>query len=168
LYMQAQLISEALTHSNLKLYVLLGAATEKELLIYDEFASLGAAMLTATDDGSLGYRGFVTDMLKDNIASGTIPSDCIVYSCGPEPMLKSLAKLCEENNIPAQISMERHMLCGFGACFTCACKVSKPNTLKYRDVDKSNMQFTSDSDEGYALVCKDGPVFNIKEVIFNE
>ena len=60
-----------------------------------------------------------------------------------------------------------HMMCGIGGCFVCVCKVDKNNVLKYRDLKSSHIQFSSEQ-WGYALVCKDGPVFNIDEVVFDE
>jgi len=64
--------------------------------------------------------------------------------------------------------MERHMGCGIGACLSCVCKVDKQNVLKYRDLKSSHIQFSPEVEFGYALVCKDGPVFNIEEVILDE
>jgi hypothetical protein len=59
------------------------------------------------------------------------------------------------------------MICGIGACFNCICKVDKEGVVKHRDLLASHMQFVPEENFGYALVCKDGPVFNIEEVVFD-
>jgi dihydroorotate dehydrogenase electron transfer subunit len=124
--------------------------------------------MVSTDDGTYGYHGFVTEMLDKALDEGKISSDCMVYSSGPEPMLKALAPICQKYHTPAQVSMERHMMCGIGACLACVCKVDPNHVSKYRDLRSSHIQFVSDRESGYALVCKDGPVFNINEVIFDD
>jgi len=125
-------------------------------------------LMISTDDGSAGYHGFVTQMLAEAIEKQKISKDCAVYATGPEPMLKALAPVCQKYQIPAQVSMERHMMCGIGACLGCICKVAPGQVSKNRDMKASHFQFVSDNDFGYALVCKDGPVFNIEEVKFDE
>ncbi len=107
-------------------------------------------------------------MLAEALEKGRISTDCAVYATGPEPMLKALAPICRKHEIPAQISMERHMLCGIGACLGCICKVDPDHVSKNRDMASSHFQFVSEKDFGYALVCKDGPVFDINEVKFDE
>jgi dihydroorotate dehydrogenase electron transfer subunit len=124
--------------------------------------------MVSTDDGSYGYHGFVTGMLEKVLREEKIFSDCAIYSSGPEPMLKALGSICKEYGIPAQVSIERHMMCGFGACLACICKVDPNHVPKYRDLKSSHIQFVADRDFGYALVCKDGPVFNLDEVIFDD
>lgn len=97
----------------------------------------------ATDDGSYGYKGFAIDLfLKDR---ETVPFDAIL-ACGPKPMLSALKRTLERENIktPCFVSMEERMGCGIGACLVCVCK----NTKLEKNV----------------RICKDGPVFDIKEV----
>lgn len=109
--------------------------------LVDEFESLGAKVFVATDDGSVGFKGNVVDLLKAEGIKGDM-----IYSCGPKIMLKFLSMYAEENNIPCQVSMEERMACGIGACVGCVIKV--------KDGD----------DWTYKKVCKDGPVFDSKEV----
>ena len=79
-----------------------------------------------------------------------LPEDCReIFACGPTPMLKALQAEAEKRGIPCQISLEERMACGIGACLGCACKTHE-----------------HDGTSSYAHVCKDGPVFNSKEVIF--
>ncbi len=116
------------------------------------FGQLGIPSLVSTDDGSLGRRGFVTESLvhwlEENSARPR--SSMIVYACGPEPMLAAVAKIAAERNIDCQVSMERRMACGIGLCQSCAveCRVPGLNETIYK------------------LCCKDGPVFNAREVVF--
>ena len=124
--------------------------------------------MVSTDDGTIGFHGFVTQMLDQGLREGRISRDCVVYSSGPEPMLKALASVCQKYRIPAQVSVERHMMCGIGACLACVCKVDPDHLSKNRDIESSHMQFISGKEFGYGLVCKDGPVFDIDEVIFDD
>jgi dihydroorotate dehydrogenase electron transfer subunit len=167
LFMLGEEISKAAKEDGLELFIFLGAETEKSLILEREFKKLNGKVVVSTDDGTYGYHGLVTEVLKDAINEGKIPSDCAIYASGPEPMLKALAPICQQYRIPAQISMERHMMCGIGGCFVCVCKVDKNQVLKYRDLKSSHIQFSPEQ-WGYALVCKDGPVFYIDEVIFDE
>lgn len=99
----------------------------------------------ATDDGSLGFKGNVVDLLKENIE--ILNSSAVkIFGCGPNAMLKSLKEFCVNNNYECEVSTECAMACGFGICQGCP------------------IQSTADP-EKYLLVCKDGPVFNIKDVV---
>jgi len=168
LFMLGEEISEVVVEHKLELIVLLDARTKKHLILEQEFRTLNAKVLVATHDGTHGYHGYVTEMLKDYIDKGEISSDCVIYACGPELMFKALTPICRQYRIPAQVCMERRMGCGIGACLSCACKVDKNGVLKYRDLGCSHIQFSPEEDFGYALVCQDGPVFNIDEVILDE
>lgn len=95
--------------------------------------------LVATEDGTVGKKGLVTDLLKDEL-DGTD----IIYACGPEAMLKQIDSIAKKNEITAYVCMERFMACGVGACLSCICET------KY----------------GLARVCKEGPVFNSRDVIW--
>lgn len=94
----------------------------------------------ATQDGSYGKKGLVTDLLKEYLKENKID---IVYACGPYNMMKEVSSCCSTYNIKCQVSLEQRMGCGIGACLVCACKTVAKN------------------DEGwqYSHVCKDGPVF---------
>ena len=89
--------------------VVCGFNTEKEIILIDEFRSLGIEPVITTVDGSVGIRGMVTDALSD------VP---YLYACGPEPMLKALYGICADG----QFSFEARMACGFGACMGCSCR----------------------------------------------
>ena len=116
-----------------------------------EFARYGIESLLATDDGSTGYHGFVTNCLAEWLDQSRLDSNStIIYSCGPEPMLARVAEIAKDKNIDCQVSLERRMACGIGLCQSCAveCKVSSSNETVYK------------------MCCKDGPVFDSREVVF--
>jgi dihydroorotate dehydrogenase electron transfer subunit len=121
--------------------VLIGGRSKDQVLCAQEFKALGCNVKIATDDGSFGYKGRVTDLF--NIILGqTKPTQ--VFSCGPHLMLKTVAQIAKENKIPAQLSLEAHMACGIGVCLGCAVETRA----------------------GYKTVCKDGPVFSSEDIIW--
>lgn len=168
LFMLGEEISKASDEYGLELNILLDAKSKATFILEEEFRSLKGKVWISTHDGTYGYHGYVTKMLESLIDGGEIPSDCAMYACGPELMLKTLQSFCQRHSIPAQVSMVRHMGCGIGTCLSCVCKVDRDGVLKYRDLKSSHIQFSPEEDFGYALVCKDGPVFRIDEVIFDE
>jgi len=116
-----------------------------------EFAKYGIESLIATDDGSTGYHGLVTDCLAEWLEKSDLPSgDIIICACGPEPMLASVAQIAAEKNIDCQVSMERRMACGIGLCQSCAVECKVPGS----------------NDTVYKMCCQDGPVFDGREVVF--
>ena len=98
--------------------VILGFNKAEEVFYADEFEALGAKVYVATADGSMGTKGFVTDVMK-NLEGYTY-----VYTCGPEPMLKAVYNMSETSG---QFSFEERMGCGFGACMGCSCKTKYGN-----------------------------------------
>ena len=129
-----------------KATVITGFRSANAVILQEDFKSTGANTIVCTDDGSTGVHGVVTTPLQEVLSSKKVDLIC---ACGPTPMLKAIVKLAEEYNIPCQISLEERMGCGIGACLVCACKTKREN-----------------GQEHYAHVCKDGPVFNAKEVIW--
>lgn len=124
--------------------VMLGFRDAQNAVMTDEFSKVSSEVFVASDDGSVGMHGFVTDILKNRIAAGK--KIARVYTCGPKPMMQIVAEVCVENDIECFISMEERMGCGVGACVTCTC------TMK---------------DGTRRRVCKEGPVFSGAEVDFN-
>lgn len=117
-----------------------------ELFLKDEFESY-ADVVVATEDGSCGTKGTVIDAIKEVGVDGKV-----IYACGPMPMLKALAEYAEAHDMEAQISLEERMACGIGACLGCICKTKK----KDHHTNVNNQR-----------ICKDGPVFDAKEVVFS-
>ncbi len=97
--------------------VALGARTALDLPYVEQFRALKVDLILATDDGSLGHRGYITDAISEFT---TRNSEFTIYACGPEPMLVTLHRLCRERDIPGQLCLERYMKCGFGICGQCS------------------------------------------------
>ena len=126
--------------------VLLGFRNKDAAILADEFKANGADVRIATDDGSLGHHGFVTQLLSQRLDES--PCDAI-YACGPKPMLRLTAAEAEKRGVRCMVSLEERMGCGVGACLVCACKTKTP-----------------EGGEKYLHVCKNGPVFDSREVIW--
>ncbi len=124
----------------------LGFRTSNLVVLENEFRQKSNSMEITTDDGSYGTGGFITDILKRDLSGESFD---LIYACGPEPMLRKVSEIAKEFNTECQISLEQRMGCGFGTCLACACK-----TVKGEDGWQ------------YSHVCKDGPVFNSRSIIF--
>lgn len=120
--------------------VLLAGRSFRDMFWQELFTQSCQAVHITTDDGSLGTKGTALALLPELIDKNNY--DCI-YTCGPEPMMKAVAKLAAEKNIPCQISLEKYMACGLGACLSCSCATPTGQRVK---------------------VCTDGPVFWSNEV----
>lgn len=127
-----------------KTLVLLGAKTDKQLLCNKEFRDLGCEVKIATDNGSKGFKGKVTDLLKKILPLAISHKPLAIYACGPKPMLREISHLAQKHNLPTQISLEEHLACGIGACLGCVVNTK----------------------EGYQRVCTEGPVFYADEIIW--
>ena len=130
------LLAKQLLAQGKKVTVILGFNTQAEIFYEKEFSELGADVIVTTVDGSKGVKGFVTDALK-------MLSYSYFYTCGPEPMLKAVYKASVTSG---QMSFEKRMGCGFGACMGCSCK-----TLT-----------------GYKRICKEGPVMRKEEILWED
>ena len=115
--------------------VVIGARTADELLFAERTARAGAHVYLSTDDGSIGYKGFASDLAEMLIRRNSYDG---VYTCGPEKMIEKLVGVCSKYRVPLQASLERIMKCGIGLCDSCA-------------IDGVH-------------VCRDGPVFDLKEL----
>jgi len=130
------MLAKQLIAQGKKVRVILGFNTVGELFYEEEFKALGAEVTVTTVDGSKGVKGFVTDALKDMEYS-------YFYTCGPEPMLKAVYKTAVTSG---QMSFEKRMGCGFGACMGCSCKTIT----------------------GYKRICKEGPVMKKEEILWED
>ena len=132
-------LGEALLKKGIKPTFLLGARSKNDLLQLENFQALGDVYMT-TEDGSMGEKGYVTmhSVLNEKHFD-------MIYTCGPKPMMMAVAKYAKAQNIECEVSLENTMACGVGACLCC--------------VEKT-------ADEGHVCVCKDGPVFNIKKLLW--
>ena len=130
------LLAKELIAQGKKVSVILGFNTKSEVFYENEFKALGADVVVTTVDGSYGIKGFVTDALKDMDYT-------YFYTCGPEPMLKAVYKASLTSG---QMSFEKRMGCGFGACMGCSCKTIT----------------------GYKRICKEGPVMRKEEILWED
>jgi dihydroorotate dehydrogenase electron transfer subunit len=116
-----------------------------------ELAPYGIEAAVATEDGTLGFPGMVSEAFEQWLDRGRRnPDELVVYCCGPEPMMKAVADACAARGIECQVSMERHMACGMGTCQSCICKV--------RTEEQGGWTFK--------LCCTDGPVFDARRIIW--
>jgi dihydroorotate dehydrogenase electron transfer subunit len=124
---------------------ILGFRCSGNKILHEDFEHICKNVFLASDDGSCGEQGFVTDILYKRLTEKHYD---IIYACGPNAMLEAVSIIAAKNNILCYVSMEERMGCGVGACLVCACKVSEAGL------------------ETYKHVCKDGPVFNAREVVW--
>ncbi len=146
---------------NLKPIVLIGAKTKSQILCRREFIKAGCTVKIATDDGSRGFKGYVSELLT-NLLLTIDQRPLTIYACGPHPMLREVARIAAQRGIPAQVSLEAHMACGIGACLGCAVKVKGQGS---RDRGQGKDQ---KGDFEYKRVCKEGPVFAAREILWEE
>lgn len=129
--------------------LLLGARCREEVLAVTEFERQGIETYVSTDDGSLGCKGLVTEVLEQRLEE-RIPA--VVMACGPVPMLRKINSICNSYEVPLQVSLEALMGCGVGACLGCVIKGAGHS-------DQSPRQLT---------VCEDGPVFWSRDVDWSQ
>jgi dihydroorotate dehydrogenase electron transfer subunit len=128
-----------------KCHVLYGARNKDELLLLHELEKQGNQLLVCTDDCSFGKEGRVDKTLKQFLDEHqSLRASCVIYACGPKPMLQAVSRIAFDAGIKGYVSLEENMGCGFGACLGCSVKTGK----------------------GYKRVCKEGPVFAIEEIIW--
>lgn len=127
-----------------------GARTRELLVDRERFAREGCEVLVATDDGSEGRRGFVSELLAE---TNDVPD--LILACGPSPMLRAVARVAAEMNVPAQLSLEETFACGVGGCWGCVVPLigTSEQAPSFPPAERDG------SDVVYARVCKEGPVF---------
>ena len=139
LYKLAKTVSEPV--------VFLGFRSADRVVLEKEFSDVAKSAAVATDDGSYGYHGFAAELLKKHLAD----KNCdVVYACGPAPMLRAVKSIAEDAGVYCEVSLEQRMGCGIGACLVCACETKHSGT------------------DHYMRVCKNGPVFDSREVTLND
>jgi len=116
-----------------------------------EFAGSGIDTVIATDDGTLGFHGFISEAFAEWVEQhADLWERMVVYCCGPEELMRTVGELCTTRDIPCQLALERHMACGMGTCQSCIVKV--------RDATSQGWS--------YKLCCTDGPIFEVSQVIW--
>ena len=124
-------------------YVFLGFKDEGDTVFYDRFSQ--AKLFLSTEDGSIGEKGKVTDILRKHLPS-LQKKITKIFSCGAEEMLKEVYQIAKEKNILCEVSFEQFMGCGIGICQGCVIK----------------------TESGYKRICKEGPIFNADEIVWDE
>jgi dihydroorotate dehydrogenase electron transfer subunit len=150
-----------------RLHILMGAGIKDRVFYQEELQRLGNLYLY-TDDGSLGFHGRAPELLLHLLETGKVPRTCSLYACGPAPMLMELSALSQRFGFDGQVALETHMGCGFGACLSCAIPLRPASIKKTRHWKKSALQWSEDGRTCYSLICKDGPVYDIREVDWDE
>jgi dihydroorotate dehydrogenase electron transfer subunit len=136
-----------LTERPSKLTLAYGVRSREFLAGIPEFTMDGLELQIATDDGSEGHHGFVTELLEGAIRSDAPPDR--VFCCGPEPMMNAVQTICLKEQVPLWLSLESPMACGFGACFSCVVPLRQ-----------------EDGSWDYKRSCVEGPVFAGEKLIF--
>lgn len=124
-----------------------GARSREYLAGLDDFEKVCSEVRVATDDGSLGHRGLVTEVLKE-VLSASGPN-CRVACCGPEPMMQAVSQVAGSFGVGCEVSLETPMACGIGICFTCVAKVKQ-----------------SDGQWDYQRTCVEGPIFASEQIVW--
>jgi len=122
----------------------LGFADKSQVMFADDFIKV-SKVTVSTDDGSYGFKGYVTDAFLQDVKKGFRPD--VILTCGPEPMIRAVAKIAQEAGIPAYMSGEVRMGCGVGACLVCACAVREGGEVRNK------------------RACVDGPVFALGDLV---
>lgn len=133
---------------------------EMPAMCANEFAAHGIPAMITSDDGSVGMKGLVTDALARVLDSLALPAQrVVIYTCGPERMMRAVTELAGARNVSVWVAMERSMACGIGTCQSCVCKVRAVG-------DEANRATTGPGDWNYKLVCTDGTIFDGRQIIW--
>ena len=132
----------------------IGGKTSGDILCADDFKRLGWNVRIATEDGSAGQKGLVTDILAEYLSEKSKMRQMALYACGPMAMLEAVARIAIGGDWKAWLSLDRHMGCGVGACLACVQKIKVPGGRGASDSWK------------WARICTEGPVFECREIIW--
>ena len=127
--------------------VLYGGRTRRDIPLTGVFEAAGLALVCSTDDGSFGFHGFVTELLRRELVRA--PAD-VIYACGPDLMMRAAADAARAAGIPAELSLESLMGCGIGACWGCVHRIR------------------GETGEGWVKICEEGPVFPSERIVWTD
>ena len=132
----------------------LGARTKEWVICRSQFRRIGVPVHVATDDGSAGYRGSVVDLVKRFLRSAPHPAQStVLYICGPTPMMAAAAAVAQQENLPAQVSVEERMGCAMGCCWGCVVEIADEDPRSHAR---------------YQRVCTEGPVFPAEAIAWRK
>jgi dihydroorotate dehydrogenase electron transfer subunit len=147
-----KIVAESLQAAGVRdITVCYGARDSDHSVPTDEAAPNGCRVLTCTDDGSVGRKGYVTDLVSDLISGGRLKQGDYVFACGPVPMFRALQGLLQTKGIECDAATEEFMGCGFGVCFGCPLRQRQP-----------------DGSVQYRLCCVDGCIFPLSTLVYDE
>ena len=139
-----------------KIIVFIGGKTKNDILCKEDFKKIGAKIHIATEDGSMGKKETSVDLFKkfitDSQSSIFNRQSSIIFACGPQGMLKAVASIARDKNLACQVSLDKRMACGTGACLGCVVKT------------KQKTEDRRQKTEVYKCVCTDGPVFDSEDI----
>jgi dihydroorotate dehydrogenase electron transfer subunit len=127
--------------------VFYGGRRHLDIPLKDKLEAAGLGLLCSTDDGSFGFRGLVTELLRREL--DRTPAE-ILFACGPDPMMKAAAGMARDRRIPAEFSLESIMGCGIGACWGCVHRIRNAGG------------------EGWVKICEEGPVFSGDRIVWTD
>jgi dihydroorotate dehydrogenase electron transfer subunit len=139
-------LARKLIEKNIDVELYFGTRNKENLITINPFKKLGIKIHIASEDGSCGKKGLITCLLDNKVGAPIASSGQSIFTCGPRPMMKEIAKWALKNNLTGQASLEKEMACGVGVCLGCVVKIKGE----------------------YKRVCKEGPVFAIDDVDWGE
>lgn len=142
------LLSDELRRGGRTPRVFYGGRRALDLQLRERFAALGVPLVAATEDGSLGHAGRVTEALESYLEAA--PGPHALLACGPDAMLHAVARLAARRALPAQVSLDPWMGCGVGTCLGCVVRIQGPDEPRAR----------------YRCACTEGPVFDARTVVW--
>jgi dihydroorotate dehydrogenase electron transfer subunit len=155
------MLAEELNRRKKRSIGLVGAQNCNRILCVDDLQTVGTEVSVSTDDGSCGYHGWVTDLLRRILSKRLEEQEgkdvsrftCHafrIYACGPDGMLKAVAQIAQEFHLPAQLALENRLACGVGACLGCVLKIK-----------------AADDGFEYKRVCLEGPIFDAQDIVWD-
>ncbi len=138
-------LARELQNAGLRPFVLYGGRCLTDIPLRERFEAAGIDFLCATDDGSFGFAGLVTELASLELDK---ERPAVIYACGPDPMMKALAAIAAKHKIPAEFSLESIMGCGIGACWGCVHRIK------------------NDAGDGWVKICEEGPVFPGERILW--
>jgi len=137
------------------LVVFIGGETQEDILCMKDFKKIGAKVMVSTEDGSVGTKGMVTDLLVNFLGNSSTSEvqNLQLFACGPSAMLRTISEVAISQDIPCQVSLESRMACGVGACLGCSVA-----TVINKKGGREAL---------YQRVCKEGPVFNSTVIVWS-
>ncbi len=140
------LLVEELIRREIPVIVLLGAQRASRLVAIEDLETLGVDMRVATDDGSRGHQGFVTELAEEVLRDGL--SNRVVYGCGPTPMMQALSDITQRYGVSTQLALESYMGCALGVCLGCMVRIRRNGIIQHM------------------RVCTEGPIFDAEEIVW--